>query len=250
METNIIFFEEVDSTNDCLRRMAAEGAEEGLVVHAATQTSGKGRRGRVWESAKKDNLYFSILLRPEMTPNQAPMLTLVMAYAVAKVLEKKFGVCPQIKWPNDILVAGKKVCGILTEMFLKGSKIDFIVLGCGVNVNQMAFSQELESKATSLKCATGIQWDAQKLLQEILETFGCWYSVFLQEGNLGFLQEDYNQLLVNREREVLVQEPEREYTAFAKGINAAGELVVKREDGSEECVFAGEVSVRGIYGYV
>lgn len=250
METNIIFLEEVDSTNDCLRRMAAEGAEEGLVVHTAAQTAGKGRRGRVWESAKEDNLYFSILLRPKVVPNQAPMLTLVMAYAVAKVLEKTSEVCPQIKWPNDLLTKGKKVCGILTEMFLKGSEIDFIVLGCGVNVNQMVFPQELENKAISLKRATGSQWDTQKLLQEILTEFGRWYSVFLQTGNLAFLQDDYNQLLVNREREVLVQQPGREYTALAKGINANGELVVEREDGSVESVFAGEVSVRGIYGYI
>lgn len=250
MESKIIAYDEVDSTNTRICQMAADGAAEGLVVTAKKQSAGKGRRGRNWESEAECNLYFSILLRPEICPQKAPMLTLVMAYSVAKAIGSSQQTMPQIKWPNDLVIGGKKLCGILTEMHMAGQSIDYVVIGTGVNVNQDRFSKELQEKATSLWLETGCEWECQDLLKQILAEFGKQYEKFLNVQDLSFLRAEYNQMLVNKDREVLVLEPGNEYRAYAKGITSTGELIVVKEDGSEETVFAGEVSVRGIYGYV
>ncbi|MBQ8558742.1 MAG: biotin--[Tyzzerella sp.] len=250
MEWNVVYYEEIDSTNTQAKRMAKEGAEQGLVVTADEQSAGKGRRGRVWESPAGTNLYFSILLRPELEPDKAPMLTLVMAYSVAVVLRTQEGLPVEIKWPNDLVLEKKKICGILTEMELSGSQIADVVIGVGINVNTTEFPEELRDKATSLYLQKGEQVEREKLLQQILEKFRRQYERFLEIQDLSFLQNEYNQMLINKDREVLVLEPGHEYQAQALGINEKGELLVKKSDGSTEAVFAGEVSVRGIYGYI
>ena len=249
MNVNVVHYKEVDSTNAEARRLSVEGAESGLVVTAKKQTAGKGRRGRSWESPADENLYFSILLRPSLEPEKAPMLTLVMAYSVAKSLQKE-DIQVLIKWPNDLVCSGKKVCGILTEMNLSGAQVEDVIVGVGLNVNTMKFPDELEDKATSLRKETLRELECGELLQLILKEFDKQYQRFLENQNLEFLQEDYNAMLINRDREVMVLEPGKEYLAKALGINKFGELLVQKEDGSTEAVFAGEVSVRGIYGYV
>ena len=250
MEYNIVYCDVIDSTNEEVRRLSKNGEEQGLVVVAEKQTAGKGRRGRSWDSPEGTNLYFSILLRPNVKPENAPMLTLVMAYSVAQVIREKDNLPVQIKWPNDLVLSGKKVCGILTEMHLTERQIEDVVVGVGINVNTVEFPDDLKDKATSLFMEKAEKVDQRLLLNGILEEFQKWYSYFLEEGNLSFLQESYNQMLVNGNREVLVLEPGKEYQAEALGINERGELVVKKQDGSLETVFAGEVSVRGICGYV
>lgn len=249
MNVNIVHYEEIDSTNTQARRLSLKGAEEGLVVTAKKQTAGKGRRGRSWESPADDNLYFSVLLRPVLSPEKAPMLTLLMAYSVAKALQKE-GVGAQIKWPNDLVLSKKKICGILTEMNLSGNQVEDVIIGVGLNVNTMKLPKELEEKATSLRRETGKELKCEGLLAFILTEFEAQYHHFLEVQDLSFLQEDYNGMLINRNREVLVLEPGNEYQAEALGINELGELLVKKTDGRIEAVFAGEVSVRGIYGYV
>lgn len=249
MNVNVVHYKEVDSTNAEARRLSVEGAESGLVVTAKKQTAGKGRRGRSWESPADENLYLSILLRPSLEPEKAPMLTLVMAYSVAKALQKE-DIQVLIKWPNDLVLSGKKVCGILTEMNLSGTQVEDVIVGVGLNVNTMKFPDELEDKATSLRKETLRELECGELLQLILKEFDKQYQRFLENQNLEFWQEDYNAMLINRDREVMVLEPSKEYLAKALGINKFGELLVQKEDGSTEAVFAGEVSVRGIYGYV
>ena len=249
MNVNVVHYKEVDSTNAEARRLSVEGAESGLVVTAKKQTAGKGRRGRSWESPADENLYFSILLRPSLEPEKAPMLTLVMAYSVAKSLQKE-DIQVLIKWPNDLVCSGKKVCGILTEMNLSGAQVEDVIVGVGLNVNTMKFPDELEDKATSLRKETLRELECGELLQLILKEFDKQYQRFLENQNLEFLQEDYNAMLINRGREVMVLEPGKEYLAKALGINKFGELLVQKEDCSTEAVFAGEVAVRGIYGYV
>ena len=249
MNVNVVHYKEVDSTNAEARRLSVEGAESGLVVTAKKQTAGKGRRGRSWESPADENLYLSILLRPSLEPEKAPMLTLVMAYSVAKALQKE-DIQVLIKWPNDLVLSGKKVCGILTEMNLSGTQVEDVIVGVGLNVNTMKFPDELEDKATSLRKETLRELECGELLQLILKEFDKQYQRFLENQNLEFLQEDYNAMLINRDREVMVLEPGKEYLAKALGINKFGELLVQKEDGGTEAVFAGEVSVRGIYGYV
>ena len=244
------YYEQLGSTNTTLSELAWEGAEHGTVVVAGCQTNGRGRRGRLWESPAGDNIYMSILLRTGVATEKAPMLTLVMAYSVAKVLQDKGFPDVQIKWPNDLVLSGKKVCGILTEMYLQGTAIDYIVVGVGLNVNTSVFPEELVDKATSLFLECGKLLDKEQLIVDMVETFMIMYDKFAQEGNLEFLQEAYNAILVNKDREVRILEPENDYTAYAHGINGNGELVVQLENGTEKNVYAGEVSVRGVCGYI
>lgn len=250
MEYNVVYYEEIDSTNTQAKRMAKTGAEHGLIVTADKQSAGRGRRGRAWESPAGMNLYFSILLRPEFEPDKAPMLTLVMAYSVAKVIGAQEGLPVGIKWPNDLVLEKKKICGILTEMELSENQIADVVIGVGINVNTTEFPKELRDKATSLYLQRGCKVERERLLQQILEEFGQQYERFLEIQDLSFLKDAYNQMLINKGKEVLVLEPGHEYQAKALGVNEKGELLVKKNDGSVEAVFAGEVSVRGIYGYV
>ena len=173
-----------------------------------------------------------------------------MAYSTAKLLREKWNLQAEIKWPNDIVISGKKICGILTEMTLSGCEIGHVVVGTGINVNVTEFPEELKDKASSLYLESHILFDRKKLLNEVLKEFWKQYNRFLEVQDLSFMRESYNEMLVNRNREVLVLEPGNEYQAIAHGINDTGELLVEKNDGSEAIVYAGEVSVRGIYGYV
>ena len=178
------------------------------------------------------------------------MLTLVMALAVAQGVEQGYGCKSQIKWPNDIVVNGRKVCGILTEMQLEGSRIKHVIVGVGINVNQMTFEEEGLHYASSLQKETGIYKDRQELLENVIERFDVLYQEFCKTGSLQCMKSAYEERLANRGNEVRVLDPKCEYVGIALGINDLGELLVRREDGSEEAVYAGEVSVRGLYGYV
>lgn len=246
----ILYYEQLDSTNTKLIELAKEAAEHGTVVVADKQTAGKGRRGRNWESPEGENLYMSLLLRPDILPEKAPMLTLVMAYSVAKVVRDLGFSDVKIKWPNDLVLSGKKICGILTEMQLRGQHIDSVIIGVGVNINTTSFSEEIKDKATSLFLESGEKYNREQLIEAILENFAQDYDRFVEIQNLSFLQEEYNGMLINCGREVIIQEPEKKYTAWACGINKNGELLVETEDGRKEAIYAGEVSVRGLYGYV
>lgn len=247
---NLWYYDEIGSTNDMVMELGEEGAPHGTTVVADQQNGGKGRRGRTWLSPSGTNIYVSILLRPEFDVQKAPMLTLLMAYSVTKVLRESEGLDARIKWPNDIVLNRKKICGILTEMTMKESSIDYVVIGVGINVNNEEIPEELTQSATSLKLETGKVIDRSILLSRILERFEKDYEAFARAGDLSPVQESYNQILVNRENQVRVLEPGNEYQAVAHGINHLGELMVEKEDGTRETVFAGEVSVRGIYGYV
>jgi BirA family biotin operon repressor/biotin-[acetyl-CoA-carboxylase] ligase len=178
------------------------------------------------------------------------MLTLVMAYSVALVLKKQGFDQVKIKWPNDLILSNKKVCGILTEMFLKENQVDYVVIGVGVNVNVREFSHELVDKATSLYMESGETMDIEPMLEDIVDVFHDQYNEFLEAGDLSFLQTEYNQMLINQDREVVIVEKEQEYRAQALGINEKGELLVQTADGNTQAIYAGEVSVRGVYGYV
>lgn len=246
----IIYYTQLDSTNTEITRLAEQGAAHGTVVVADAQTAGKGRRGRAWESPAGQNIYMSILLRPNCVPDRAPMLTLIMAYSVAKVIRQLGFSDVQIKWPNDLVMSGKKICGILTEMQLNDTDIDYVVVGVGINVNTSEFPEELKETATSLYLQSGRVIDRQMMVESIVEFFEKEYRQFLMTQDLSFLSKEYNDMLINVGRQVRVLEPGKEYTAYARGINSEGELLVRTAEGDEKHVYAGEVSVRGIYGYV
>lgn len=246
----IVYKETTGSTNADVRRMAEDGAENGLLVVADAQTSGKGRRGRQWESEKGTNLYFSMLLKPDIAPDKASMITLVAAYSVAKMIAKNTGLDAKIKWPNDIVVGKKKVCGILTEMNMERDYIHHIVVGIGINVNEEEFPDEIRDMATSLKKEVGRIVSRANLLCDILLQFEKDYSAFLAAEDLKPFIDDYNKMLVNKGALVKVLDPKGEFSGIAGGINEEGMLIVFKENGQIEKVYAGEVSVRGMYGYV
>ena len=224
MGRNCIFLETVDSTNNYLKRAAEDGAVNGTLAVAEEQTGGKGRRGRSWETPKGTNIAMTILLRPEIRPEHASRLTLLMAMAVVRGIQKETGLQAGIKWPNDVVVDGHKVCGILPE--------------------------EIREIAGSLKLSAGHPVARAGLIASIMEELEDLYEVFLKTEDLSALKDEYNRNCVTCGHEIRVLEPGHEYTGMTDGINDLGELVVKKADGETVCVYAGEVSVRGLYGYV
>lgn len=244
------FFDSLGSTNIQAKLEAENGAGEGTLVVADMQTAGRGRRGRSWNSPAGTNIYFTLILKPAFSVEPASMVTLVMGMAVSEGIRDICGLDAGIKWPNDIVVNGKKVCGILAEMSVEREYIHHIVMGVGINVEEQEFPPEIAGTATTLWAECGKSVSRAGLIVRIMKAFEARYAAFLKEGNLAGLMEDYNAALVNRGREVRVLDPKGEFRGIARGIDETGELLVEREDGTITKVSAGEVSVRGIYGYV
>ncbi len=247
----LVFHRETGSTNIDAKSLAEQGEQEGVVVVADMQTAGRGRRGRGWDSPAGKDIYMTIMLRPQCRPEKASALTLVMALAVLEAIQEVISQPCGIKWPNDIVVNNKKVCGILTEMSAEIDGIHYVVIGSGINVNHEQFAQEIQDKATSLYAECGKKINRARLTARVLHYFEKNYAVFQDSWDFSGLVEKYNGFLVNCGREVRVLDPKGEYDGVAKGINEKGELLVARKsDGQTVQVYAGEVSVRGIYGYV
>ena len=178
------------------------------------------------------------------------MLTLVMAIAAAVGIKETCGAEAVIKWPNDIVVGGKKVCGMLTELSVQQEYIQYVVIGVGINVGLQEFAPEIASVAACLEQECGRKVSRARLIANIMRAFESYYELFVKILDFTQLRDVYNGLLVNCDREVRVLDPKGEYTGISKGINNTGELLVELPDGSQVEVYAGEVSVRGIYGYV
>ena len=242
------FARETDSTNLWIKRLAKEGAPEGTLALAEFQSAGRGRLGRSWEVPEGTSVMMSILLRPKFEPQYAPTLTLVMGMAVAKAV-KNLGFDVSIKWPNDVVVSHKKICGILTEMGVRDGKIDYAVIGVGINVNIKEFPEEMADKATSLYLESGKEFDRSQIPGLVMEAFEKYYEKFTATCDLSGLKEEYESILANYNQpvRVLAKEP---YEGVARGITDGGELLVEKTDGTIVAVSAGEVSVRGLYSYV
>ena len=242
------FARETDSTNLWIKRLAKEGASEGTLALAEFQSAGRGRLGRSWEVPEGTSVMMSILLRPKFEPQYAPTLTLVMGMAVAKAV-KNLGFDVSIKWPNDVVVSHKKICGILTEMGVRDGKIDYAVIGVGINVNIKEFPEEMADKATSLYLESGKEFDRSQIPGLVMEAFEEYYEKFAAACDLSGLKEEYESILANYNQpvRVLAKEP---YEGVARGITDGGELLVEKTDGTIVAVSAGEVSVRGLYSYV
>ncbi len=247
---NLIFLEEVDSTNTEVRRLAEQGAPEGTLVIAEQQNAGKGRRGRGWVAPKGSGVWMSFLLRPKFGPECASMLTLVAAMAVSDGIYETAGLECGIKWPNDIVLSGKKVCGILTEMSSDLDTIQYVVVGIGINVGIHEFPDEIREAATSIGLCTERTVERARLADAVARGWERWYAAFLLTSDLSEMMDTYNERLVNRGREVKVLAPGGSYTGVSHGINRTGELIVELPGGEFRNVVSGEVSVRGIYGYV
>lgn len=251
----LYYYDVTGSTNNDAKRLAEEGEPHGTVVVADIQNAGKGRRGRAWQTLPGTALSFTLLLRPEFAADKASMITLVMALSVAEAVEEAADIAATIKWPNDIVVNKKKICGMLTEMTMtpEMDEIQYIVVGAGINVNNGSpdeFQEEIRGTATSLKIETGRRINRAELLGRVLTRFEENYATFLKTLDLSRLRDAYQKHLQGVGAEVRVLDPVGEYTGVSHGINDHGELIVIKENGERVQVYAGEVSVRGLYGYV
>ena len=278
----LLYSEETGSTNNDIFALSDQGFPHGTLALTGTQTAGKGRRGRLWISPPDVNIYMSILLRPDLRPESAPMLTLVMALAVYEACVELYASGKEydiretaqeadraqktgdgspslrfgIKWPNDIVVSAdggpyKKICGILTEMRMEEKEIRDIVIGTGINANQTEFPEEIRETAGSLALALGHAVNRAELTAETWRFFEADFEAFCETQSLEPLRDKYEAALVNRGRKVRVLDPQDPYEGTAMGITAGGELIVRPQDGSADReVSSGEVSVRGVMGYV
>ena len=246
----ILYFDSIDSTNTKAQELAEKGYPSGTLVVADKQIAGKGRRGRNWESPSGCGIFMTLMLKPDINPNNASMLTLVSALAVARALADITGKDAKIKWPNDIVIDGRKVCGILTEMSAQFDYINNIVIGIGINVNNSSFPEEISATASSLRLLSGgKKYRRAEIIEKIMEYFEKYYSIFLETEDLSALVNEYDAMLVNMKRQVKVLDPKEPFEGTAMGITKTGELIVDTWE-SRKLVSSGEVSVRGIYGYV
>lgn len=246
----VYYRRETESTNEDAKDLAEDGREHGSLVVAESQTGGKGRRGRSWVSPPGTSIAFSLLLRPDFEPNKASMLTIIMAVAVAEVLSKLTELDVKIKWPNDVLINKKKVCGILTEMDAEMDYIHNVIVGVGINANNDVFPEEIAMTATSIRLEKGERISRSDIILGIMDYFEFYYEEFVKTGDLSVFVDLYDSYLINRNNQVKVLDPKGEYTGTATGINDYGELIVQKDDGEFVRVSSGEVSVRGVYGYV
>jgi len=242
----LYFYPETDTTNDRIRELALEAAPEGTLAVAELQTAARGRRGRAWQAPAESGIWMSLLLRPDIPPTQASVLTLLAGIALTEAIEDVTGLEVGIKWPNDILLNGKKLVGILTEMDCDMETIHSVTVGMGINVNTKAFPEDLKEIATSLYLETGRKYDRAKLLGQAMARFEEIYEGFLAAGGVfAPFKERYRRKCLNIGKEVRVIGGGT-YLATALDITPEGELIVKRRDnGAEEVVFSGEVSIRG-----
>ncbi len=263
-----IWLDKTDSTNEVIKRLLHDGqtiegetgrlnrmiegrTHHGLTVVADHQTGGKGRSGREWVDEIGSNIAMSVLLQPGLGADSISMLTLVSAMAVAAMIREKTKLKPSIKWPNDVIIGERKVCGILTELVVAQGHY-CVIVGIGVNVNQAYMPDDLADRATSLlnESEGCIPYDREELVNSILENLEHYYDIFCKKGDMTELVDEYNKQLVNIGRRVKVLDPSENTEGIARGIDDKGRLIVETDDGSLHHIYAGEVSVRGLYGYV
>ncbi len=255
---NVEYFDILDSTNNYAKRLAAEGCADGMTIVAGQQTAGRGRMGRSWDSPENKGIYITVVLRPPMAPQEAQILTLAAAVAVAKGISAASGIHTGIKWPNDLVVRGRKVCGMLAEMSSEADRINYIVLGIGINYSQAAedFPEELRNRAISLRMASeevkaGSSKDISRLalIRSVLCELDKCYR-FVLNGRYNEILDMWKEGSVTIGREVRFTIKDVEYFGTAVGITKDGKLSVDCSDGIRRELLSGEVSVRGIYGYV
>ena len=236
----IYFADKTDSTNVWAKNMS--NAADGSVFVSEIQTNGRGRLGRAWES-EKDGVWFTLLLKPQIPIEKVSLITLVAGIALCRAI----GDGAKIKWPNDIIISGKKVCGILTEMSSEITFLNYVVCGIGINLNNESFPDELLDKATSVYLETGKKLPKSAFLARVLYEFEVCYKQFLNEGFESLLDE-YKKRCITLGNDVMILQRGEKTFAKAVDITDSGELVII-ENGVKRNIFAGEVSVRGLLGY-
>jgi BirA family biotin operon repressor/biotin-[acetyl-CoA-carboxylase] ligase len=245
MGRSIHHFHSMDSTNSTAYQLALQGAEEGEIVVAESQKKGRGRLGRKWFSPPLSNLYLSVILRPEIPPQQASLITLMAAVATAGAIHKFSGLQPMIKWPNDILLRNRKVAGLLNEIHSEMDRIHFVILGIGVNLNmdEKMFSKEIRSLATSLKREMGQSISRKAFLQTLLGELEMWYETFLKEGASPILKAWRDKAQI-KGRPVKVTSFGEVLSGTAIDVDNDGALILETKAGKRKRVVAGDVEYK------
>lgn len=242
---NIFFSSKVGSTNDWAKELAKFGAAEGTIAIAETQTAGRGRLKREWVSPR-GGLWFSIILRPKLKADEAVRIVFVAGLAVAEVLRELYKLKVETKWPNDVLVNDRKVCGILSEMGTTDAKVDFVIIGIGLNANiniEKAFSKELKATASSLETELVRRVQLEPLFRALLEKFERVYDLFLNEGFASILEE-WKKYAGFFGCQVEVSSETEKWTGVALDVADDGSLIMKLKDGTIKHVLIGDVSLR------
>lgn len=239
----IYFFQEVNSTNDVARHLALQDAEEGTVVIAEAQTCGRGRLGRKWVSPP-GGVWLSIVLRPEFKPRDLVKINLLVAVAASKTLREEYGLKAEVKWPNDVLVDGKKICGVLTEAASEGDIAKYMVVGIGLNANNSlsAFPPDLRIKATTIKERLGKDVKREELVSSLLKSFEFCYEAF-REGRFISVLEDWRRFSCTLGRMVEVSGFGERWEGFAVDVDDEGWLIIKVDDGSLRKIFSADVTL-------
>ncbi|MHB8062175.1 MAG: biotin--[acetyl-CoA-carboxylase] ligase, partial [Ruminiclostridium sp.] len=246
----IIHFQEIDSTNNYAKKIANDGCPHGTIVVSEKQTFGRGRVGREWKSYNSEGLWFTIVLRPDLEPENVQIVTLAASVAVVEGILEAQGIVCGIKWPNDIILDACKLGGILTELSAEPGHINYVVVGIGVNINQdySTFEDEIKDRATSLKMHMGKLVSRVRVLESILTKFEDMYNIILQ-GNIQEIINKWSKYSVTLGKEVKIIFKNIEYNGLAQSIASDGKLVVKCNDGVVREISAGEIQVRGLLGY-
>ena len=237
---DIQVFEQTTSTNDVVEKLARDGVREGAVVFAESQTKGRGRLGRVWMSPTRKGLWFSVLLRPNVHPQETTQLTVISATALRRAIKTVTGLSAEIKWPNDILFGGKKAAGILTEMSAEMDRVRHVILGIGVDVNQDAFPAELRAVATSLKMATGKDISRAELAVEIMRELDFDYAR-IHAGKFAEVADEWEAACVTIGKNVTVHVGDRNFRGRAESLDDDGALLIRTEHGHLERIIGGDV---------
>jgi BirA family biotin operon repressor/biotin-[acetyl-CoA-carboxylase] ligase len=241
---DIQVFEQTTSTNDVVEKLARDGVKEGVVVFAESQTKGRGRLGRKWISPAHKGLWFSVLLRPDLRPQEATQLTVASATALRRAIQAETGLKPEIKWPNDILIRGKKVAGILTELSAEPDRVKHVILGIGVDVNLTAgeFPTDLKKIATSLKIETGEPISRAELATEILRELDFDYAR-IRAGKFSEISDEWEMHCVTIGKNVNVQIGDRKIRGRAESLDDDGALLLRTEHGHLERITGGDVTL-------
>lgn len=239
---DIQVFQQTSSTNDVVEKLARDGVPEGVVVFAETQTKGRGRLGRKWLSPTGQGLWFSVLLRPALTPASVTQLTVAAATAVARAIRLETGLAPQIKWPNDILLRGKKVTGILTELSAEQDRVRHVIIGIGVDVNVTDFPAELHDVATSLAAEAGKKFLRAEIAVAILRELDADYARVVR-GEFAALAEEWERQCVTLGRRVVIHIGDRTLRGRAESLDSDGALLLRGDYGHLERIIGGDVTL-------
>lgn len=237
---SIVYLETTDSTNTRARELAGQGRPEGTLVVAEEQTAGRGRKGRTWHSPERGGIYLSLVLRPKISPLEAPKITLLAGIAAAEAILSLADIDVHIKWPNDILIGARKVAGVLTEIASDLDEVSHVVTGLGMNANVRAFPPELREIATSLALETGRPVDRAALVRTFLERYEHFYTVFLQ-GRTDLVLDRWKALSRTLGSRIAVEIAGRRITGVARDIEPDGSLMLETPDGETHRVFSGDL---------